>query len=144
MIFQLIAKKILTLMTDSTGDELVFLINSAVLNHIYRFIADFTFFNGRIELNLPKKIAFFPGSFDPFSLSHKEITKQIRDMGFEVYLAVDEFSWSKQTIPNSLRRDIISMSVADELNIYIRVGKVIPQVFQILGARNICGYILRI
>ncbi|MDF2673663.1 MAG: cytidyltransferase, partial [Clostridiales bacterium] len=41
------------------------------------------------------------------------------DMGFEVYLAVDEFSWSKQTLPTSLRRNIINMSIADELNIFL-------------------------
>jgi nicotinic acid mononucleotide adenylyltransferase len=52
-------------------------------------------------------------------LSHKEIARKIRDLGFEVYLAVDEFSWSKQTLPNLLRRNIINMSIADELNIYL-------------------------
>jgi hypothetical protein len=40
-------------------------------------------------------------------------------MGYEVYLAVDEFSWSKCTLPNQLRRKIFNMSIADELNIYI-------------------------
>lgn len=119
VIIGLIAKKILTLLTYNPTDELLFFINSIVLNHIYKFIADYTYFNGNIEIKFPDKAAFFPGTFDPFSLSHKEIAKVIRDMGFEVYLAVDEFSWSKQTIPTSLRRNIISMSVADELNIFL-------------------------
>ena len=43
-----------------------------------------------------QKIAFFPGTFDPFSLSHKAIATEIRDLGYEVYLALDEFSWSKR------------------------------------------------
>lgn len=118
-IFKLIAKKMLTLLTDSSEEKLLFLTNSAVLNHIYRFISDYVFFYEKIEFTSSKKIAFFPGAFDPFSLSHKEITKAIRDMGFEVYLQVDEFSWSKQVHPNLIRRNIINMSIADELNIYL-------------------------
>lgn len=118
-IFTLIGKKILTLITDSKNEELLFLTNSAALNHIYRFISDYSFFYGNIKIEAPKKVAFFPGTFDPFSLSHKEICKAIRDKGFEVYLAVDEFSWSKKTLPNLLRRNILNMSIASELNIYI-------------------------
>ncbi|EOD01832.1 nicotinate-nicotinamide nucleotide adenylyltransferase [Caldisalinibacter kiritimatiensis] len=118
-IFKLIAKKILTLLTKKEENELVFLNNSASLNHIYRFISDYVFFNGNIVFNENKRIAFFPGTFDPFSLSHKEIAKEIRDLGFEVYLAVDEFSWSKKTQPHILRRNIINMSISDELNIYL-------------------------
>lgn len=118
-IFKLTAKKILTLMTDNKNEVLLLLANSAGLNHIYRFISDYTFFKGTIDLKLPDKVAFFPGTFDPFTLSHKEIVKAIRDMGFEVYLSVDEFSWSKRTLPNLLRRKIINMSIADELNVYL-------------------------
>lgn len=40
-------------------------------------------------------------------------------MGYEVYLALDEFSWSKKTQPRLQRRKILSMSVSDEENIYI-------------------------
>lgn len=118
-IFKLIAKKILTLIADNKNQELLFLTNSAGLNSIYRFISDFTFLNGDIDIKLPEKVAIFPGTFDPFSLSHKEIVRNIRDMGFEVYLAVDEFSWSKKTLPSLLRKNIISMSIADEHDVYI-------------------------
>jgi nicotinic acid mononucleotide adenylyltransferase len=118
-IFKLVSKKILTLTTDSEDDNLLLLSNSAGLNHIYRFISDYFFFKGEINLEAPKKIAFFPGTFDPFSISHKEMATEIRDLGFEVYLAVDEFSWSKQTLPNLIRRNIINMSIADELEIYL-------------------------
>ena len=118
-IFQLTAKKILTLLTDKKEESLLFLVNSAGLNHIYRFISDYTFFKGAILIDVNKKIAFFPGTFDAFSFSHKEIAKSVRDLGFEVYLAIDEFSWSKQTLPHLLRKNIINMSIADELNIYL-------------------------
>ncbi|WP_026895803.1 cytidyltransferase [Clostridiisalibacter paucivorans] len=119
MIFTLIAKKLLILLSEKDESELLFLSNSSSLNHIYRFISDYVFFNGSLSLNHNKKIAFFPGTFDPFSLSHKEIAHEIKNLGFEVYLSVDEFSWSKRTQPHLLRRKIINMSIADELDIYL-------------------------
>lgn len=118
-IFKLVGKKILTLITDTKNHELLFLTNSAALNYLYRFISDYSFAYGSITYPMPKKVAFFPGTFDPFSLSHKEIARFIRDEGFEVYLAVDEFSWSKKTLPNLLRRNILSISTSDELDIYV-------------------------
>ncbi|MDW8800411.1 cytidyltransferase [Clostridium sp. A1-XYC3] len=118
-IFKLIAKKVLTLITANDNEELLFLTRSASLNYFYRFISDFMFFHGDINIEVPSKIAFFPGTFDPFSLSHKQIAKYVESLGFEVYLAVDEFSWSKKTLPSLLRRNIVNMSISDELNIYI-------------------------
>ena len=119
-IFELIAKKILTLLDlDAKDESILFLTNAAGLNDIYRFISDYTHLFGGMHINKNDKIAFFPGTFDPFSLSHKEIAREIRDKGYEVYLAVDEFSWSKRTQPNLIRRNIIRMSVADELGIYL-------------------------
>ena len=118
-IFQLIAKKILTLLTPVTKEGLMFLINCTGLNYMYKFISDYNFFKGSIKLETLKKIAFFPGAFDPFSLSHKEIVKAIEALGFEIYLAVDEFSWSKRTQPHLFRKNIINISIADELNVYL-------------------------
>ncbi|OGD14296.1 cytidyltransferase [Candidatus Atribacteria bacterium RBG_19FT_COMBO_35_14] len=118
-IFQLIAKKILTLLTPATKEGLMFLINCIGLNYMYKFISDYSFFKGSINLETPGKIAFFPGAFDPFSLSHKEIVKAIEELGFEIYLAVDEFSWSKRTQPHLFRKNIINISIADELNVYL-------------------------
>ncbi len=120
IIFKKVIKKILSLMANTDeSKELIYLNNSAGLNHIYNFISEYTFEKGDLALKEYKKIAFFPGAFDPFSLSHKEIAKSIRDLGFEVYLSVDEFSWSKRTQPNLIRRDIIKMSIADEFNLYV-------------------------
>jgi nicotinic acid mononucleotide adenylyltransferase len=119
IIFRLTAKKILTLITEDKTEQLLFLTNAAALNHIYRFISDYSFFEGDIDIPIPTKTAFFPGTFDPFSLSHKNISKLIRNMDFEVYLSVDEFSWSKKTLPTLLRKNLLSMSIADELNIFI-------------------------
>jgi len=118
-IFQLIAKKILTLLTPVNRENLMFLINCTGLNYIYKFISDYNFCKGSINLKAPVRIAFFPGAFDPFSLSHKEIVKAIEALGFEIYLAVDEFSWSKRTQPHLFRKNIINISIADELNVYL-------------------------
>ena len=137
-IFKLIAKKVLTLITTNENEELLFLTRSASLNHIYRFISDFTFYYGDINIPIPNKIAFFPGTFDPFSLSHKEIAKYIRNLGFEVYLAIDEFSWSKKTLPSLLRRNLVNMSISDELNMYIY-----PDIFPTNIANEIDLKILR-
>ncbi|MGO1818219.1 MAG: cytidyltransferase [Senegalia sp. (in: firmicutes)] len=119
IIFKHISKKILNLLPLKEENELWFFNNSASLNNIYRFISDYIFENGNIHIRTNKKIAFFPGTFDPFSLSHKMITQEIRNLGFEVYLQVDEFSWSKRTQPHEIRREIINMSISDELGIYL-------------------------
>lgn len=115
--FNIIGKKILTLINFDEEDDFLFYNDVSSLNYIYKFISDYEFYRGPIDTGKEEKIAYFPGSFDPFSLSHKEIAIEIRDMGFEVYLAVDEFSWSKRTEPHSFRRNIINMSIANEKNI---------------------------
>ncbi|EJO5348013.1 cytidyltransferase [Clostridium botulinum] len=118
-LFKLTAKKILTLIAEDRNKNLMMLTNSVGMHYIYRFISDYNFFIGDLNMTSAEKVAFFPGTFDPFSASHKEIAKALRDMGFEVFLAVDEFSWSKKTLPSLLRRDILNLSIADQLNIYI-------------------------
>ncbi|MGI6211387.1 MAG: hypothetical protein ACOYJJ_02255 [Anaerovoracaceae bacterium] len=111
-------KKLLALIYEKTEDSLEFYNNAAGLNHLYRYISEHRAEKG-VFCFLPKrKAAFYPGTFDPFSLGHKAVAKKIRDMGFDVYLALDEFSWSKNTQPRLQRRKIMNMSVADEENIY--------------------------
>lgn len=118
-IFAFISKKLVTLTDKTETSELAFFNDTASWNAIYRFISDYLFTQGSFSFVEPNKVAFFPGSFDPFSLGHKEIAKEIRNMGFIVYLAIDEFSWSKKTQPHMVRRRIINMSVANEENIYL-------------------------
>jgi len=123
-IFKLIAKKVLTLLPDAWDNELTLFTNAYALSSIYKFISDYTFHRGSINLPHPERIAFFPGTFDPFSLGHKEIAKEIRRLGFEVFLAIDEFSWSKRTQPSITRRNIINMSVADQPGIFLYPGDI--------------------
>ena len=118
-IYKKICKKLITLLSEKNLEDVFFINNSASLNHIYRFISDYSFFLGEIVLKEKKKIAIFPGTFDPFSIGHKQIVKEIKANGFEVYLAIDEFSWSKKTQPRLLRRQIVNLSIADELDVYL-------------------------
>ena len=117
-IFCLISKKLITLL--STEDKnLLFLCQSVGLNNIYRFMSEYLHAFQAFEFKDKGKYAFFPGTFDPFTLSHLAIARLIRDHGYEVYLAIDEFSWSKKTLPNIVRRNILNMSTAGELGLYL-------------------------
>lgn len=111
-------KKILVALYENDEGTLDFYSNAAVLNHMYRYISIHQFLAGGFRFPTHKKACFYPGTFDPFSVGHKAVAKRIRDMGFEVYLALDEFSWSKHTQPRLMRRKIMNMSVADEEDIY--------------------------
>lgn len=118
-LFTQFAKKILYLMSEMKEEDLDFFNNAATLIKIYRFIGNYQADVGEFVFRENSKVAFFPGTFDPFSLGHKTLATTIRDMGFDVYLALDEFSWSKNTQPRLLRRKIMMMSVAEEDSIYI-------------------------
>lgn len=111
-------KKILTLL--STNEEgFSYLSNSYSLNQIYKCITEYQLEHGQIEIPNAEKIAFFPGTFDPFSNGHLAICSDVRDMGYEIYIAIDEFSWSKKPLPYHVRRNIIDMSISQEADMYI-------------------------
>ena len=92
---------------------------AASWKHVYAFVSDYLFENANFPAREKKSIAFFPGTFDPFSQSHKEIVKKIHKLGFEVYTALDEFSWSKKTQHFQIRLDILQMSIADIPDVYL-------------------------
>ena len=113
-------KRMLSFLPDASGsDELDFYNNASALGHVYGFISEYRTENREMKVSPERPAAFFPGTFDPFSLGHKAIATTIRDMGFDVYLAIDEFSWSKKTLPHMVRRNILAMSAADEEGLYI-------------------------
>lgn len=118
-LFTLCAHKMLFLIREEHGGRLNNLYCSAALYRMYQFIVRYETDNGSFRFRQRQKVAFFPGTFDPFTLSHKALACTIRDMGYEVYLAVDEFSWSKKTQPSLIRREIASMSVADEFHVHL-------------------------
>ena len=117
--FMLLHKKLLTVLAERKQDQLGFFNCAAMLNHIYRFIVQREVDHGEFAFPVPKPAAFFPGTFDPFSVGHKQIVQEIRRLGYEVYLSVDEFSWSKMPLPKLLRREIVSISVADQWDTYL-------------------------
>ncbi|MBO5340811.1 MAG: cytidyltransferase-related domain protein [Oscillospiraceae bacterium] len=119
-LFSLIYQKLLFLLQRTPQDDrLTFFYRASALSHIYRFLSLYRLDHGPMSFCAPRRIAFFPGTFDPFTLSHKGIVQAIRDMGFEVYLAVDEFSWSKKAQPHLIRRQIVSMSVAGDFHVHL-------------------------
>ena len=111
-------KKLLTLLGERREGMLTFFNEAAMLNHLYRFIT-LCETSGGFKFAPLKPVAFFPGTFDPFSAGHKRIVEEIRANGFEVYLAVDEFSWSKRTLAKLMRRQIVSMSAANLPDVYL-------------------------
>lgn len=118
-LFKHTIKKIMSLMVNTDESEnLIFYNNASSLKRIYAFISEFRHVYGEIGLVPNSRIAFFPGAFDPFTLGHKHIATDIRDMGFEVLLYVDEFSWSKRTQPNLIRRNIIKKSIAGDIDVH--------------------------
>ena len=118
-IFVHLHKKLLTLLSEPRTGQLTFFNCAAMLNHLYRYTVRQELLEGPFRFPAEKPAAFFPGTFDPFSVGHKQIVQEIRARGFEVYLAVDEFSWSKKTLPKLLRRRIVSISTADQWDTYL-------------------------
>ena len=119
-LFSLCYRKLLFLIqAGPRQDPLTFFYRASALAHINRFIALRRLDKGPFAFSQPRKIAFFPGTFDPFTLSHKGIAHAIREMGFEVYLAVDEFSWSKKPQPHMIRRQIVNLSIAGDFHIHL-------------------------
>ena len=113
-------KRLLTFLPEAaSAEELDFYNNASAIGAVYSFISEYRAEKGDMAAAPEKPAAFFPGTFDPFSLGHKAIATTIRDMGIDVYLAIDEFSWSKKTLPHMVRRNILAMSVADEEGLYI-------------------------
>ncbi len=117
--FTRVSKKLLSLLSEPIRGQLTFFNRAAMLNHVYRFMVHHEVTCAPFSFPERKPIAFFPGTFDPFSAGHKCIVQEIRKRGFEVYLAIDEFSWSKRTLPKLLRRKIAQMSAADQWDTYL-------------------------
>ncbi len=117
--FRYIGKKAIHILKEKDEEILDFLINAAALNSIYRFLSEYTPDPEDVSFVKEYKVAFFPGTFDPFSLSHKGIVEEIRKLGYPVYLAIDGFSWSKKTQPPLIRRKIAMISTAANPGVFL-------------------------
>lgn len=112
-------KKILSLISNTPNDYIDLFYSASLLNNIYIFISNFEFEHNTLKLSKDNKVAFFPGTFDPCSLSHLEIIKCCQKDGFDVFIQVDEFSWRKRTLPPAIRKNIIRLSTSHLLNTFI-------------------------
>ena len=112
-------KKLLCLLAEPRQGEYTRFTRTAVLNRLYRFLVRCRVLDLPFPYPAEKPVAFFPGTFDPFTSGHKRIVSELSGLGYEVYLAIDEFSWSKQPVAKLMRRQIASMSTADLPGVYL-------------------------
>ena len=123
-IFKLIAK-VLTLLPDAWDNE-AYAVYQRIRHkqHIQVYIR-LHLSPRQHKLTPPGKDSLFPRHLRPlFAGAQRRLQKEIRRLGFEVFLAIDEFSWSKRTQPSITRRNIINMSVADQPGIFLYPGDI--------------------
>lgn len=119
-IFKCISKKLISLIDEKNTDYLNFLNTANSFNYIYKFLSGYNnVLNDKYDVTINNKIAYFCNSFDPFTLEHKKIIKEIKSLGYDVFLEIDESSWWKNTQPYKIRRKIVDISIADELDTYL-------------------------
>lgn len=118
-LFEIGYRKILYLLNEGQMSLIGMFYRAFAVSALSTYIVRLRMDKGDVTIPEREKVAFFPGTFDPFTKSHKEIVREIRDKGFELYLAVDEFSWSKKAQPHMVRRKILNMSVADEFHVNV-------------------------
>lgn len=119
LFFGLACKKMLFLLAEVPDDGRSEYYRAASLTRVCRFINVCGPDSAALAVPDWNKVAFFPGTFDPFTLGHKGIVRAIRNLGYEVYLSVDEFSWSKNAQPHLIRRQIVNMSVPDMFHVHL-------------------------
>jgi pantetheine-phosphate adenylyltransferase len=66
-----------------------------------------------------KKIAVFPGSFDPFTVGHESVTRRALGIFDEIIIAVGDNSDKKSYFPLKTRMEIIRKTFKDEPRVRI-------------------------
>jgi pantetheine-phosphate adenylyltransferase len=61
-----------------------------------------------------KKVAVFPGSFDPFTIGHEAIVRRALNIFDEIIIAVGDNALKKNYYPGPIRREIILKVFHDE------------------------------
>ncbi len=121
-IFELTGKKVLALLEDTAFGESY---RTGVIE-IYRLINEVRYRGWTFDFPLGRPVAFFRGTFDPFTRGQKRAALEIAAKGMEVHIAVDEFNWRRQTQPTNLRRQIIKLATAEDLMVFL-----LPSGFQV-------------
>ena len=66
-----------------------------------------------------KKIAVFPGSFDPLTIGHESIVRRALDLFDEILISVGVNALKKSFFPLEIRKEIISKVFHDEPRVSI-------------------------
>ncbi len=105
----LATKQFLTLVTHRPGDRGRFLLVASALNHL-----DLALHRARPRPRFPRRpaVALMPGTFDPFTVGHAEVTAQALKFVDEVLVQVDDYSWRKHAQPRRIRQELAWMALA--------------------------------
>lgn len=118
-IFSKLYKKLHVFLMDNHRYASLDLFNYTVgLHYIYHFITDYSFYRGEMIFKRAEKVAFYSGTFDPFSLGQKSAAVDAKNQDFEVFIGISEFQWRRRTQPSLMRREIIEMSISDQMSIH--------------------------
>ncbi|MFQ3577083.1 MAG: pantetheine-phosphate adenylyltransferase, partial [Cytophagales bacterium] len=89
---------------------------------------------------MEKKIAIFPGSFDPFTLGHEDIARRGAEIFDELVVSIGINSAKSRYVPVEKMKDIISKSLIDLPNVKVETYQELTSSFaKKIGAK----YILR-
>lgn len=105
----LTTKQLLTLVTHRPGDRGRFLLVASALNHL-----DHALHRARPRPRFAQRpsVALMPGTFDPFTVGHAEVTRQALKYVDEVLVQVDDYSWRKHAQPRRIRQALAWMALA--------------------------------
>ncbi len=88
-------------------------------NSIYAFLIEYRHEIGDYKCDKKVKVAYFTGSFDPFSLGQKEIVAKLAKNAYDVYIDFDKLQWQRKTQALLLRRRLLELSIADLPSVYL-------------------------
>ncbi len=105
----LTTKQFLALVAHSPGDRGRFFLVASALNHL-----DHALHRARPRPRFPvrRSVALMPGTFDPFTIGHGEVTTQALKFVDEVLVQVDDYSWRKHAQPRRIRQELAWRALA--------------------------------
>ncbi len=111
-VFSLIVKKIRLISKTIRSRRIARMSYCYYLGSVYGFLSRYEIEKGQLRLPVPERIALYMGSFDPMNLGQKRIVQKMSEKGYEVYVLLSEFAWSRRLYPYAHRRMIARMNIA--------------------------------
>ena len=108
-----VARSVLLYMRGATDEEPLY--RYLTVREAARYLTEI----GESYVDPKQPVAFFTGSFDPFSNGHRAVAREVAEMGYLVYVNVDDFAWNRNTQPLDVRRKITMLSIADLAHVRI-------------------------